>query len=259
MTVEALADRVIWHEVECASYAADLGLWDELASAAAPGAVLELGCGTGRVAGHLAERGHEVVGVDVDDDLVAALTDRAAADELPIEAVRADVRDLELGRRFALVIAPMQLAHLLPTAADRRRMLLSIRRHLEPGGLAALTLLDAEALEETPQEEARELIPDVRERDGWVFSSQPLSVRRVGGGIELRRLRQVVSPDGELSEAVDVTRLAGLSPDQLEAEAIVSGLLPAGRRRLPPTEAHADSLVVLLRAERDPDDGGAGR
>jgi SAM-dependent methyltransferase len=258
VTVEALADRVIWHEVECGSYAADLGLWEELAAAARPGAVLELGCGTGRVARYLAQRGREVVGVDIDSDLVAALAEHAAADRLPIAAIRADVRDLELGRRFALILAPMQLAHLLPTAAERRRMLISIRRHLEPGGIAALTLLDPETIEETPQD-AKDLLPDVRERDGWVFSSQPLSVRRVGGGIELTRLRQVVPPSGELSEAVDVTRLADLSPDQLEAEAGLVGLVAADRRELPPTEAHAGSLVVLLSADRDPDHGGVGR
>lgn len=33
--------------------------------------ILDAGCGTGRVGGYLAERGHEVVGVDLDDYLIA--------------------------------------------------------------------------------------------------------------------------------------------------------------------------------------------
>ena len=43
------SDAVVWQDVECASYDADLPLWRELAAAAA-GPVLDLGCGTGRVA-----------------------------------------------------------------------------------------------------------------------------------------------------------------------------------------------------------------
>ncbi|MEV4349520.1 class I SAM-dependent methyltransferase [Actinoplanes sp. NPDC049596] len=34
--------------------------------------ILDAGCGTGRVGGHLAELGHEVVGIDLDPELIAA-------------------------------------------------------------------------------------------------------------------------------------------------------------------------------------------
>ena len=67
MTREAL-----WHDVECASYSADLSLWRDMA-AAARGPILDLGAGTGRVALDLAERGHEVTAVDSDPALVDAL------------------------------------------------------------------------------------------------------------------------------------------------------------------------------------------
>ena len=44
-------------------------------------------------------------------------------------------------------------------------------------------------------------LPDVRERDGWVYSSLPVvRMGTDGGGMEIRRLRQSVSPDGSLSE-----------------------------------------------------------
>lgn len=247
MSAAALADRVIWHDVECGAYAADLELWEELA-AGVDGPVLELGCGTGRVARHLATRGHQVVGVDSDPILIRALAERAEAAELRIDAVHADVRRLELGVRVPLVLAPMQLVHLLPTPSDRRRMLLAVRRHLDPSGLAAFALLDDEAVEEIAGSEKVDPLPDVRERDGWVFSSLPLSVRRVRGGLELRRLRQAVSPNGDLSEEVEVVRLAAVAREQLEAEARDAGLYPAGHRELAPTEAHVGSVVVLLRA-----------
>ena len=54
-------EAVIWHDVECGAYAADLPLWRELA-AGRSGPVLEIGCGTGRVALDLARDGHAVTG-----------------------------------------------------------------------------------------------------------------------------------------------------------------------------------------------------
>jgi len=94
------AEATIWHDVECGGYSADLPLWDELADSAGPGPVLELGCGTGRVALHLARRGHRVVGLDRDSELVEALRQRAG--ELPVRAVAADARDFDLGEEVAL-------------------------------------------------------------------------------------------------------------------------------------------------------------
>ena len=59
----AVADRaaeaVIWHDLECGAYRADLALWRELCRAAlrigAP--ILDLGAGTGRVTLDLARAG----------------------------------------------------------------------------------------------------------------------------------------------------------------------------------------------------------
>ena len=75
-----------WHDVECASYAADLELWRELAAAAAPAPVLDLGAGTGRVALDLAGRGHAVTAVDSDAELVAELARRARERGLRVDS-----------------------------------------------------------------------------------------------------------------------------------------------------------------------------
>src|SRR5262245_51282748 len=69
---EAPPDVVAWHDTECGAYGADLALWEDLALGT-PGAVLELGAGTGRVALHLARAGAEVIAVERDPALAAEL------------------------------------------------------------------------------------------------------------------------------------------------------------------------------------------
>jgi hypothetical protein len=93
-------------------------------------------------------------------------------------------------------------------------------------------------------------LPDVREVDGWVYSSLPIDTRVDAGGILVRRLRQVVSPSGESSDEIDEIRLRHLSAEALEQEALEAGLAPAGRCEIPATEAHVGSIVLLIEKER---------
>ena len=225
---------VVWHEVECGSYGADLELWEELA-AQGPGPILDLGCGAGRVMAHLSRRGYEVCGLDRDPGLIDGL----------VGAELGDARDFQLGRQFGLVLAPMQLAQLFAGADERVRCLGCVAEHLTPGGLAAFAIVEEmpEAVDAAPP------LPDTREVEGWVYSSLPIETLVDPDSIRVRRLRQTVSPAGELSEQVDEVVLRTLDAASLEGEAGQVGLRPAGRRAIPPTADHVGSTVVLLESE----------
>jgi len=257
-------DAIIWHDLECGAYTADLPLWRELA-ADAGGPMLELGAGTGRVALDLAKRGHEVIALDSDPALLDELDRRAAARGLEVRCLRgdarrfgpldrADPRQPEGGaqadggppERFALVLAPMQLAQILGGPDDRAGMLERVRAHLLLGGVFAAALADTAAA--IAPEDPSPPWPDVAERDGWVFSSLPLDVRPEPGGAAVERLRQLVSPAGELSEERHTVVLDSVTPDQLERETAAVGLRPIGRREIGPTEDHVGSVVVVARA-----------
>ncbi|MEX1142360.1 MAG: class I SAM-dependent methyltransferase [Thermoleophilaceae bacterium] len=239
-------DAAAWHDVECAAYAADVPLWRELA-AESGGPVLDVGCGTGRVALDLAERGHEVTGVDADPVLVAALNARASERALPARAETADARALALDRRFPLAIAPMQVVQLLGGSSGRAAMLASVARHLDPGGLLAVALADP--FDAVPAGDARPPLPDVLEVDGWVLSSTPVAVRDEPEAVAIDRVRQAVSPAGELTEELATIVLDSCAPATLEHEAAAAGLRPAGRRQVPPTLDYVGSAVVLLEAQ----------
>lgn len=232
----------IWHEVECGAYDADLPLWEELADRTG-GPVLDLGCGAGRVALHLARRGHRVLGLDADPELVAALSERAG--ELPVEAEAGDARDFALGVEFGLVLAPMQLVQLFAESRERIGCFRSAAAHLRRDGIVAAAIV-----EEVPVADAvSPPLPDAREVDGWVYSSLPLETALEEEAIVVRRLRQAVSPQGELSEEVDEVRLSTVGVAALEREAGEAGLYPAGARPILASGDHVGSTAVLFQRE----------
>jgi SAM-dependent methyltransferase len=228
---------VIWHDIECGAYAADLPLWHELA---AGGTVLDVGAGTGRVALRLARAGCTVTALDRDPQLLAVLAARARAEGLDIPTIVADAAAFAVDESFALVAVPMQTIQLLPDAAARRGFFASARRAVAPGGLVALAIAaDLETFEGDGLPD-----PDVGESDGARYVSQPIAVRAVRGGTRIERMRRVIPPG---ATEHDVVVLAALTAESLAAEGAAAGFRPEPPRRIAPTPDHVGSEVVLLR------------
>ena len=102
-------------------------------AARAGGGVLELACGTGRIAVRLGREGLDVVGLD----LSARMLERArkkSAGLTNLRWVEGDMRAFRLERTFALVIVPGHAFHNLTTPGDQVACLACVRRHLAPRG-----------------------------------------------------------------------------------------------------------------------------
>lgn len=110
------------------------------------GPVLDIGCGTGRVAAALAADGREVVGVDRSAPMLRLAERRRQA--LPTKAaarvsfVQADMQTLALGRTFGLIVAPFRVFQFLLTSEAQRQALVAFRTHLRPDGRLVLDLFD---------------------------------------------------------------------------------------------------------------------
>jgi SAM-dependent methyltransferase len=236
--------KAIWHDIECGGYSEDLEVWRELARHSG-GPVLDVGAGTGRVTLDLARAGYPVTALDVCDELLAALRERAAG--LDVTTVVADARSFSLDAAFPLCIVPMQTIQLLGGLDERARFLACAREHLAAEGRLAIAL--AEDLEPFDVSEAMlGPLPDVREVDGTVYSSRPTAVRVAGEGFVLERVRETVTVDGRLDVEQDVIGLDRLDSDMLEREGAALGLRACDRIEIPPTDEYVGSTVVVFRA-----------
>lgn len=257
--------RVIWHELECGSYRADLALWRELADHQG-GTVLEVGAGSGRVALELSRSGHRVTALDSDPLLLTALRGRHGGEA--VRTVCADARSFDLSpQQFELCLVPMQTIQLFGGAAGRIRFLSRARTALCPGGLLACAILgDVAPFDCT----AGELGPpaDTALIDGLLYRSRATRVALTPRKVLIERQRHIRRIDGAATDAAaatggnlpgagagaggaacerDVVELDRLSPGVLRREAQRVGLRAERPVELPPTEDHVGSTVVMLR------------
>src|SRR3954447_19302112 len=242
-STSALNLEALWHDLECGAYAEDLPLWRALAREAA-GPVLDVGAGTGRVTLDLAARGVAVVGLDVDATLLKALDHRGAG--LPVETAVADARNFALGRRFSLILVPMQTLQLLGGRSGRAAFLRCALDHLEPGGRVVAALADA--LDCFDEERDTEPPAEAWELDGVRYASQLLAVAEEGGRAAIYRRREITGRDGRRESQNVVVRLDRVSADEVAAEARECGFLAEPQRFIPESEQYLGSTVAVLRA-----------
>ena len=232
------AESVIWHDLECGRYEADLGFWRRLVARHGD-PVLDIGAGTGRVALALAGDGHAVVALERDAALAAELARRAAG--LAVEVRCEDACDFALATPVPTCIVPMQTIHLL---RDRAAFLRCARAALADGGVLAVALL-GDGVE--PFE--LELDADAVVLDAVRYESAPTALRRHGGAVVIERRRSRIDGGARRSE-IDRISLCECDAATLTAEARAFGFEPLGVRTIAPTPEHAGSEVLCLEARR---------
>jgi SAM-dependent methyltransferase len=188
----------------------DVAFFVEMARQA-PGAVLEIGCGTGRVLIPTARAGVEITGLDASSHMLAVCREKLAQEpeeaQARVRLARADMRHFELRRRFELVTVPFRPFQHLLRVEDQLACLASIRRHLAPGGNLILDIFNPSLPHLAGQADFTEVIgeePEFTMPDGRLvhrhhrFVSRDLfnQVQQVELIYEVRR------PDGELERLV---------------------------------------------------------
>jgi SAM-dependent methyltransferase len=97
--------------------------------------ILDLGCGTGNHAIIFAERDYEVVGVDCSQEMINSAKTKAESKNLRCNFRLADIRQLDLNRKFDAVVMMFAVLGYQLENADVLAALKSARKHLNSGGL----------------------------------------------------------------------------------------------------------------------------
>ncbi len=244
------ARTVIWHDLECGGYRADLPLWRELAQEATRGRgarVLDIGAGTGRVALDLAEQGHRVTALDRDEGLLATLRERV--DGRSVETVHADAREFALDSGdFDLCLVPMQTLQLLSGAEQREALFAHARAHLRGGALFAAAIV-GEVDEFDSREGKLGPSPERVQIDRTLYVSRAIRVSKGERAILIERERMVTEP-GALPGASELDRieLESLDAREIWEEMSAAGLDPQPSRFIAETREHSGSEVLIGRA-----------
>jgi hypothetical protein len=188
-----------------------------------------------------------MVALDTDPALLAALRHRATGSS--VETVVADARRFALGRRFSLVLVPMQTLQLLGGTRGRTAFLRCALAHLEPGGRVGAALADA--MDCFDAEHAIPPPPDAREVAGVRYASRLLTVVDEAGRAAIRRRREVTGPDGRHVAEEVVVHLDRVSADEVAAEASRLGFSVEPHRHIAETDRYLGSTVVVLEGPRE--------
>jgi SAM-dependent methyltransferase len=187
----APVDTVSGYEVWSATYdqpgnglfAVEEPIVHDILGALPPGVAVDAACGTGRYAGHLAEQGHQVIGVDSSPDMLAHARAR-----VPSAVFRqGDLHQLPLPDDHAdIVVCALALTHL----RDVGPAITEFARILRPGGHLVITDVHHElvALGSVPRVRTADggpgLLPAFRHRAGdYLRAALPV-------GLQLRRCEE---------------------------------------------------------------------
>lgn len=139
------------YELELNGYDDDLEFWGRVIDRYRPAKVLELACGTGRIALPLGDKGlaaqtnFRIVGIDSSVEFIERaqelLLDRSLAMQDAARFLVGDMRNFDLGETFDLILLGFNSFAYLHTLEDQLACLDSARCHLGPSGRFVLDVI----------------------------------------------------------------------------------------------------------------------
>jgi len=204
--------------------------------------VLDLCCGCGRHAVELRQRGYDVVGLDLSEELLELANSRANERGQHIDFIRCDMREIPYEDYFDLIVNFFTSFGYFEDDADNQKVLLAIAKALKPGGKFLMDYMNPEHvagnLVERDEKEISDDVYIIQER--WIDESP----RRINKNITMIR-------DGEESTFRESVRMYshGEMRDMLSAAGLE---LTETYGDFAGSRYTRDSMRMVLMGEKEP-------
>jgi len=128
--------------------------------------ILELCCGTGRLTIPVAKAGYNISGVDIMSSMLEQAKVKAMESNLEINFIQADIRSLELHKKYDLIFIPFNSIHHLYRNADLFQTLKVVKNHLKENGLFLLYCFNPNIQYIVESEKEQKEIAEYTTKDG---------------------------------------------------------------------------------------------
>lgn len=100
-----------------------------------PKLIAELGCGTGNITQRLAQKGYEMIGIDLSDNMLSEAKKKAEKENLDILYILQDMREFELYGTVDCILALCDSLNYITEKEDLLQVFRLVNNYLEPNGL----------------------------------------------------------------------------------------------------------------------------
>jgi SAM-dependent methyltransferase len=204
----------------------------------ANGEILELGCGTGRVALTLAREGFRVTGLDLSHQMLDIFKEKLSkeASQQPelserVELIHGNMADFSIKRKFSLIIAPFRAFQAVTAQEDIENAFSCVREHLTDGGIFIVNVFNpyANPLDESWRR-AEEFIGEIIDEQTGVRIARYECREKIDPMNQIiypYLAYDVTYPDGRSERLVEYLQMKYYYNYQLRAEAEKAGLIIA--------------------------------
>lgn len=132
------------------------------------GLVLDLGCGTGTLTRLLAERGYDMIGVDVSDEMLEIAMEKQADGPGGILYLQQDMREFELYGTVRAIVSVCDSMNYLMEYEDLVQVFRLANNYLDPGGVF---IFDLNTLYKYKEELGEQTIAENREEGSFIWEN----------------------------------------------------------------------------------------